>query len=81
MVFKLAQFEDIVGEAARALRPDILADYLVELTGAYGRFYINCQVLDSKAGVRNRRLLLVKKLRDTIKTGLDLLGIDAPERM
>ncbi len=81
LVRKLLEFEDVVEDAARQLRPDLVATYLIELTGAYGRFYMNCPVLDSKGGVRGRRLKLVEKLRDTVKTGLGLLGIEAPERM
>jgi arginyl-tRNA synthetase len=81
LILKLLDFDDVVNEAAEQLRPDLIATYLIELTGAYGRFYMNCPVLDSAGGVRNRRLLLVRKVRDTVKTGLSLLGIEAPERM
>ncbi|MFH1055743.1 MAG: arginine--tRNA ligase [Candidatus Altiarchaeota archaeon] len=81
LVLKLLEFSDVVEYAAKQLRPDLVASYLIELTGVYGGFYMNCPVLDSEGGVRNRRLLLVAKLRDTIKTGLGLLGIEAPDRM
>jgi len=81
LTMKLLKFDETVEEAASQLRPDLIATYLVELAGAYGRFYMKCPVLDSAGGVRNRRLLLMRKLRDTVKTGLGLLGIEAPERM
>jgi arginyl-tRNA synthetase len=81
LILKLAQFDDAVEAAANALRPDLVATYLLELTAAYGRFYMKCPVLDAPEGVRDRRLLLVARNRDTIRCGLDLLGIEAPERM
>jgi len=81
LILKLLAFEESVEDAARHRRPDLVAAYLLDLTGTYGRFYMKCPVLDSPEPVRNRRLVLVGKLRDTIKTGLGLLGIEAPERM
>jgi len=81
LVLKLLQFEDVAETAANQLRPDLVAAYLLDLTAAYGGFYMKCPVLDAEEKVRNRRLLLVAKTRHTIKTGLDLLGIEAPERM
>jgi arginyl-tRNA synthetase len=81
VMLKLLQFDQVTRTAAIQLRPDLVAAYLLELTGEYGRFYMQCPVLDAQEGVRERRLMLVAKVRNTIKTGLGLLGIDAPERM
>ncbi len=81
LVLKLLEYEGVVEAAAAHLRPDLVAAYLLELAGAYSRFYMKCQVLDAPGGVRNRRLLTVQKTRETIKDGLGLLGIDSPERM
>jgi arginyl-tRNA synthetase len=81
LAMRLLEFGDAVDASSLQLRPDLIAAYLLELTAAYGRFYMKCPVLDAQAGVRNRRLLLVAKTRDTIRAGLGLLGIDAPERM
>jgi arginyl-tRNA synthetase len=81
LLLKLMGFEDAAAEACRLLRPDLIATYLIELTAAYGGFYMNCPVLEAPEQVRNRRLLLVGRLRDTIATGLGLLGIEAPQRM
>jgi arginyl-tRNA synthetase len=81
LLLKLMAFEDVAEEAGRELRPDLIASYLVELTAAYGGFYMKCPVLDAPAPIRARRIQIVRKLRDTVKAGLDLLGIDAPSRM
>lgn len=81
LVRTLTEFSEAVENAVRVLRPDIVANYLIRLTSAYGGFYMKCPVLESSDGVRNRRLMLVDRTRSTIKTGLELLGIGAPERM
>jgi arginyl-tRNA synthetase len=81
LLLKLLSFEDAVLESASQLRPDIIATYLLDLTGQYGRFYMGCPVIDSQGGIRARRLLIVKAVRDRIRAGLELIGIKAPERM
>jgi arginyl-tRNA synthetase len=81
LIRKLASFPEALEKSVDELRPDVVANYLLELTAAYGRFYMKCPVLDSGEKVRTRRLLLVKATRDIVKTGLSLLGIQAPERM
>jgi len=77
----LADFPIAIQRVVDELRPDILATYLLTLTAAYGRFYMKCPVLESDEEVRSRRIMIVKSVRDIIMKGLDLLGIDAPDRM
>ncbi|MFH1404115.1 MAG: arginine--tRNA ligase [Candidatus Altiarchaeota archaeon] len=81
LVKRLSSFPESVEKSAVELRPDVLATYLLALTSEYGRFYMKCPVLDSADDVKSRRLLLVESVRDVVKAGLGLLGIDAPERM
>jgi len=81
LVKALSEFPEKIEEAMKALRPDIIAQYLLKLTSAYGGFYMKCPVLDAQEKVKNRRLLLVHATKNTIKRGLDLLGIESPERM
>jgi len=77
----LDRFPDVVSESASQLRPDILAQYLLELASAYGGFYMNCPVLDSPKPVKKRRLLIVYHTKEILRKGLNLLGVAAPERM
>jgi len=81
LVKALAEFPQRVDEAVCTLRPDIIATYLLKLTSAYGGFYMKCPVLDAEDKVKKRRLLLVNATKNTIKKGLELLGIESPERM
>ncbi|WP_407922615.1 arginine--tRNA ligase [Auraticoccus monumenti] len=77
----LTRFGEVVTEVGETLQPHRLCTYLYELSGALSTFYEQCPVLKSEADVRTSRLALCTATRDVLATGLDLLGIEAPERM
>jgi len=66
---------------AEECRPNYLCNYLHELAGHYSRFYENCPVLKADEPIRTLRLALCDLTARTLKTGLDTLGIEAPEIM
>lgn len=85
----LLRFPEAVQDAARNKAPHIVAQYLLELAAAWSSFY-NAKTPDGKPatpvltappGLRGVRLELVKALRQTLKQGLELLGLQAPEVM
>ncbi|GAA1381278.1 arginine--tRNA ligase [Luteococcus sanguinis] len=77
----LSRFGEVVDEVAEALTPHKLCTYLYELASAYASFYEQCPVLKSEGEVRASRLGLCALTRKVLAKGLDLLGIEAPERM
>lgn len=85
----ILRFPEVVQDAARNKAPHLLAQYLLELAAAWSSFY-NAKTPDGKPatpvltapeGLRGVRLELVKALRHTLKQGLELLGLRAPEVM
>lgn len=78
---KLARFPEAVLGATRHYRPNYLADYLYELAREYSTYHQSVPFLKSDDGVRESRMRLIRMVADTLKTGLDLLGIEAPERI
>lgn len=85
----ILRFAEAVQDAARAKAPHIIAQYLLELAAAWSSFY-NAKTTDGKSatpvltapeGLRGTRLELVKALRHTLKQGLGLVGLEAPEVM
>ena len=77
----LSRFGETVDEVAETLQPHRLCSYLYELAGALSVFYEQCPVLKSDGVLRESRLALCEATRRVLATGLDLLGIEAPDRM
>jgi arginyl-tRNA synthetase len=78
---RLAQFGEIVPQVLHDFRPNILANYLFELANAFHTFYEACPVLKADEPARATRLALCELAARTLQRGLDLLGIQVPEKM
>ena len=81
----LAEFPRIVTTAAELREPHRIARYLEDLATAYHRFYDACRVLprgdEPPTPEQGARLWLCAAARQVFANGLDLLGVQAPERM
>ncbi len=71
----------VLREVAESLEPHRLCGYLYGLAGAFTAFYERCPVLRADPEVRASRLTLCALTARVLALGLDLLGIEAPERM
>ena len=79
---KLLQFGEVVPLVLDDFRPNLLANYLYDLAIVFHAFYEACPVLQAEsAESRAARLVLCDVTARVLQTGLNLLGIDAPERM
>ena len=76
---KLGQYAETVENAANELLPSHICTYLYELTQAFNRFYESSRVIDDPR--QAIRLKLVGKYAETLNSGLNLLGIAAPEKL
>ena len=74
-------FGDSVRQAAKLREPCCVARHIVDLAEKFNRFYIGHRIVVDDEAVRNARLVLTDCVARTIKTGLSLLGISAPEEM
>ena len=79
LVCKLTEYQEIVQRAALELMPHHICNYLYELAQEFNRFYEKSRVIGSEQEAA--RVALVAQYADTLKSGLAILGIDAPERM
>ena len=77
----LSRFGEVVDEVSVSLQPHKLCTYLFETASALSTFYEQCPVLKSEGDVRTSRLALCDATRTVLGTGLNLLGIVAPDRM
>jgi arginyl-tRNA synthetase len=82
LALELLGFGAAVLEAAETLRPHRLAGYLYDVAAAFTAFFENCPVLRAPDdATRSSRLALCELTASVLARGLDLLGIEAPERM
>ena len=77
----LARFGEVLPQVLDDHRPNLLANYLLELARAFHSFYEACPVLKADEPVRSSRLALCELTSRVLSTGLGLLGIRCPERM
>lgn len=78
---KVLQLPEAVEDTAKESAPNIVANYLWELANFANTFYEKCPVLKADPGLKEARLALVKAVTQTLKRGLEILGINAPERV
>ena len=74
-------FPQVVKEAAAKYEPSVITRHIVDVAQGYNKFYHDEHILVEDASERSAKLLLTEAARQTIKNGLALLGIKAPERM
>lgn len=77
----IVRFGEVVPTVLDDFRPNLLANYLLELARAFHSFYEACPVLKSEEPARGSRLALCELTSRVLSKGLDLLGIRVPERM
>ncbi len=77
----LAQFPEVIEGAARTLEPHRLPYYLTELAGEFHRYYNKHRILGMPDPIAQARFALAQAVKTVIKTGLNLLGVSAPEKM
>ncbi|NLW91821.1 MAG: arginine--tRNA ligase [Syntrophomonadaceae bacterium] len=78
---KIADFPEENVIAARTMAPHRIARYVLDLAGLFHSFYNHHRVLGVDPELQAARLLLMYITRITIKNSLDVLGVNAPERM
>ena len=77
----LTRFGETVQLVGDELTPHKLCTFLFETATKFSTFYEQCPVLKSEGEVRSSRLALVAATKQVLAAGLDLLGIEAPDRM
>jgi arginyl-tRNA synthetase len=81
LALRILATPSVIAEATSSQSPHRLCTHLFDLAQAFTGFYEHCPVLKVDEPVRGSRLALCDLTARTLSTGLDLLGIEAPERM
>ena len=79
---RITLFPSVISEAANNYSPALIANYCYELVKEYNQFYHDHYILsETNVEIRNFRLVLSSAVASVIKRGMNLLGIEMPERM
>ncbi len=82
LVFLLSQYPQRVAEAGTDYAPSYIGQYAYELARTFNQFYDRLSILKETDPVRlQNRLVLAGAVGRTIKSAMELLGIDVPEKM
>ncbi len=81
VITELNRFDEVVADAAEKYEPSILSRYLIDLAQSFNRFYIDHRIAGEAPPVTRARLLLTDCVRRTLKNGMRLILLTAPERM
>lgn len=76
---KISEYPEVVQKAVNELMPHHVANYLYELAQQFNRFYETSRIIDDER--ETIRLQLVAAYQQVLKNGLNILNINAPERM
>jgi arginyl-tRNA synthetase len=77
----LYDFSNVIEDAMFKYEPFYITRYIVDLAQKYNRFYNKCPILKEEEELKKARLLITLGVNKVIKTGLNLLGIETPEKM
>lgn len=81
LIRKLEQFPKVIEGAARSCEPVILCNYLLELCGTFNRYYNHHRILGQEEALTGARILLSDSVRQVLRNGLELIGVQTPEEM
>lgn len=78
----LSSYPQKVAEAASALSPALIANYCYDLAKEFNQYYHDTGILkEPDANLRSMRLALISALASVLRRGMNILGIELPERM
>jgi len=75
------RFPEIVSHSVEDYEPHYIANYLIELARTYNTFYGNTKIIDIEDNTSPYKIAITEAFSIVVKNGLNLLGIQVPERM
>ncbi len=77
----LAKYNETVVAASNKLAPHIICTYLHTLAKEFSSYYEKVNILKSEGELKEFRLFLVSKVRETLSNGIHMLGFEEVEKM
>ena len=82
LIHKLIDFKEIINKIGEIMEPQILANYLLELSSMFHKYYSKNRIInENDTELTKARLIFIKSISIVITNGLSILGISAPKKM
>ncbi|MBR2603928.1 MAG: arginine--tRNA ligase [Bacilli bacterium] len=81
LIKTIYSYNSVLNEVINKKEPYLLSRYLIKLANEYSSFYSNNKVLDDNDEIRKTRLYLISMVGEILKSGMNLLGIEMPNKM
>ncbi len=81
LICHIAALPNCINEAAKDYNPSKITKYLCDLAQLFHKFYDNCKIKGEEENILQSRLSLCVATKTVFKNLLDLLKVDAPEKM
>lgn len=81
LLLKVYDFSSIVEVSSSKKEPHLITNYLYELASMFHNYYAKHRILTDDLDLSSQRLSLIKAVAITINNGLNLIGVDAPNKM
>ena len=79
LVSEIVRFEDVLENAYDKMRPNLIANYLIELSQRFNGYYHSTKIVNT--GMEKERIYLIRAISIILTKGLELLGIEVPDKM
>ena len=81
LIDSLDFFPHVIMESVEKLQTQNIAQFAIELAKDLQKFYENCRVISDDFELTKARMILISACKVVLKNTLDIMGINAPERM
>ena len=81
LIKQIIRLPEIIEDTAKDYQLQRLPNYALELAESFHRFYENCRVISEDKKLTEARLSLILTTKIVLRNTLELMGINAPEKM
>lgn len=81
MIAKLHEFSDVIKISALKNAPHLITNYLYDLANLFHIYYTNEKIIVEDEKMLKERIMLITAVKIVIKNGLNLIGVEAPQKM
>ncbi len=81
IIRKLSEYKEVILTSAKKYSPYLITNYLKELAAVFHKFYAQTRILSEDKELTKAKLAIIKSVIYIIKSGLEIIGVNAPEKM